>query len=100
MIVVISHHWCKPNMEALAREKIDQSGNIMESAPGFLYRYRIEPPADPTQISTMTAWADEASYRSYRAARKPSDPKDPSVPYARVASEVFDVQRVHGHPQG
>jgi heme-degrading monooxygenase HmoA len=98
MIVVIVHHWCKPNMEAAARERIDQSGNVMESAPGFLYRYRIEPPSDPSLVSTMTTWADETSYRSYRAARKAPDPADPTVPYARIASELFEVKRIHGRP--
>jgi heme-degrading monooxygenase HmoA len=96
MFVVISHHWCKPNMEDAARTRIDQSGVAMESAPGFLYRYRIEPPQDPTQILTMTAWSDEQAYRTFRASRSLPDPKDPSVPYGRVAMELYEVRRTHG----
>ena len=98
MIVVISHHWCKQGMENVARERIDQSGVSMESAPGFVFRYRIEPSQDPTQVSTMTVWADEQSYRAYRAARTAPDPKDPSVPYGRVTTEIFEVRRTHGQP--
>jgi heme-degrading monooxygenase HmoA len=96
MIVVISHHWCKPGMDETARGRIDKSGDTMEAAPGFMFRYRIEPSADPNQVSTMTVWADEQSYRAYRDTRRAPDPADPSVPYARVTTEIFDVRRVHG----
>ncbi len=97
MIVVIVHHWCKPNMEDTARVRIDRSGKAMESAPGFQYRYRIETAQDTTQISTMTAWTDEQSYRAFRAGRPPASANDPSVPYDRVVAEVFTVKNTHGH---
>jgi heme-degrading monooxygenase HmoA len=99
MFVVISHHWCKPDRKEEAQTRIDRSGDTMESAPGFVFRYRIEPPADPTQVSTMTVWTNEESYRSYRSARTAPDPGDASVPYGRVTTEVFEVSRVHGLPR-
>jgi heme-degrading monooxygenase HmoA len=98
MFVVISHHWCKPNRKEEAQTRIDQSGGTMESAPGFVFRYRMEPPSDPTQVSTMTVWTNEESYRSYRAARTAPSPADDSVPYACVTTEVYETHRVHGQP--
>jgi heme-degrading monooxygenase HmoA len=100
MIVVISHHWCKPNRKEEAQQRIDQSGNTMETAPGFVFRYRMEPPVDPTQVSTMTVWADEKSYRAYRSARTAPDSADPSVPYGRVTTEIHEISRTHGLAPG
>lgn len=96
MIIAIVHHWCKPDKVDAAREHIDHNGDKMATAPGFLFRYRIEPPGDPLKVSTVTAWADETALQAYRAANPPADPADPDRPFARIENETFVVRHAHG----
>ena len=99
MIIAIVHHWCKPDKVDVAREHIDHNGARMAKAPGFLFRYRIEPPEDPMKVSTVTAWVDEAALKTYRAANPGGDPNDPNRPFARIESENFVVRSAYGDPR-
>ena len=56
MFIRIVHHWAKPGQTEDGRRFIDENGVKMEKAPGFKYRYRLEPPEGPTIITTLTAW--------------------------------------------
>jgi hypothetical protein len=94
MIVVMSHHWCKPNMVDAARDRIDQNGRAMTAEPGFLYRYRVERPGEPDIVSTLTAWQDDADYQRFRGKRSGQGLKD--TPYDRIESEVFFVRHTAG----
>lgn len=94
MIVVMSHHWCKPNMVDVARDRIDRNGSAMASEPGFLYRYRIERPGEPEVVSTLTAWQDEADYQRFRGRRSGQGLKE--TPYDRIESEIFFVRHQDG----
>lgn len=97
MIIVIVHHWCKPDMVEVARRRIDENGDLAATAPGMLFRYRLERPEEPLRISTVSAWT---SREAYRAATEMKNAKDAAAklesPYERALNEVFEVVNVHG----
>ena len=97
MIIVTVDHWCKAGMVEQARERIDRNGDDMAKWQGFLFRHRIEKADEPSRVSTVTAWADETSYRDYRDAKKAKDAAvgAPS-PYERVLNQIFSVKQSHG----
>lgn len=96
MIVVIVHHWCKPDMVEAARERIDRNGDSMAQAPGFLFRCRMERVEEPLKISTVTTWTAEERYRTWQAEKNARDAAAglPS-PYERAISEMFPVTHAH-----
>jgi heme-degrading monooxygenase HmoA len=97
MIIVVVHHWCKPDMVDAARRRVDENGDLAASAPGFLFRYRLERPEEPLRISTVSAWTTR---EAYRAATEAKNVKDKAAnlesPYERALNEVFEVANVHG----
>jgi heme-degrading monooxygenase HmoA len=101
MVIVILHHWVMPDKMAQARVRIDENGDAMAAAPGFRFRYRIENPDEPLKISTLTAWADDASHHNFRNAKMARDAANGIVaPYDRVEREVFQVKHAHsGFPE-
>jgi quinol monooxygenase YgiN len=96
MYIVVVHHWCKPDMVEAARKRIDTNGAAMAKAPGFHYRCRMEPGSDPLQVSTITAWTDEAAYRAHRGQRPPLNFADPAFPFTKVENSGFIVQTALG----
>ena len=97
MFIRIVHHWAKPGQTEAGRKFIDANGDQMNSAPGFKYRYRLEPPAGPEFITTLTAWEDEASYKKYHSAQTPYS-QIPTYPFERAESLEFVAQSSHGAP--
>lgn len=96
MFVRIVHHWCRPGRVQAGRDHIDQVGLTTAAATGFLYRYRLETPDDPSKLTTMTVWRDRDSFAGFQAGRKPSDHSDPANPFERLESETFDVKATVG----
>ena len=96
MFIVVVHHRCKPGMVDAARKRIDGNGEAMAKAPGFHYRCRMEPGSDPLQVSTITAWTDEAAYRAFRGQRPPLDFVNPAIPFTKVENTQFIVQSAFG----
>jgi heme-degrading monooxygenase HmoA len=97
MFVVVSHHHCKPGQTDVARERVDKNGAQMSSEPGFLYRYRIENPAKPGVVSTMTVWNAEADYKGFRDRRAArGEPPAQAMPWDRIEGESYEVHTVHG----
>lgn len=96
MFVVITHHFCKPELTATARERIDKNGELMTGHPGFVYRYRIETPDKPDMVSTFTAWKSEADFQSFREKRAAQAGHAPQTsPYDRIETQSFVVQATH-----
>ena len=97
MIIVVVHHWCKPDLVDAARRRVDENGDLAAAAPGFLFRYRLERPEEPLRISTVSAWTTR---EAYRAATEVKNAKDKAAnlesPYERALNEVFEVANVHG----
>jgi hypothetical protein len=63
----------------------------METWPGFVYRYRLEPSEGPTILTTLTAWQTEGHYKAYRAAQTPYS-EVPHYPFERTAHKELVVQ--------
>jgi heme-degrading monooxygenase HmoA len=98
MFVVIVNHWCKPGKADVARSRIDKNGEDMVKAEGFLYRYRIETPAEPDRVSTITTWTTEGHYRTFKdwQRRQPGGTTNPAdSPYEKVVNETFEVKKEH-----
>ena len=55
MIIVIVHHWCKPDTVDAALRRVDENGDSSAAAPGFLFRYRLHRPEEPLRLSTVNA---------------------------------------------
>jgi heme-degrading monooxygenase HmoA len=96
MFIRIVHHWAKPGQTEIGRQFIDDNGSKMETASGFKYRYRLEPPEGPTFITTLTAWDSEESYQKYRSAQTPYS-ENPDYPFERVESNELVVQSSTGN---
>jgi heme-degrading monooxygenase HmoA len=97
MIVVIVHHWCKPDMVDAARRRVDENGDSSAAAPGFLFRYRLARPDEPLRMSTVTAWTSAEAYRQWKDERNKYDAAAGAVsPYERAVNEIFEVKRTHG----
>ena len=97
MIIVIVHHWCKPDMVDAARARVDQNGDLAAKQPGFLFRYRLDRPEEPLRMSTVSGWASREAYRAATDAKNAAEKASnlPS-PYERALNEVFEVANVHG----
>ncbi len=97
MIVVIVHHWCKPEMVDAALARVDENGDSAAVAPGFLFRYRLARPEEPLRISTVSGWTSLEDYRAWAKAKnaKDADSGIPS-PYERATNEIFEAANLHG----
>jgi heme-degrading monooxygenase HmoA len=97
MIVVIVHHWCKPDAAGAALKRVDDNGDSSAAAPGFLFRYRLHHPAEPLRLSTVSAWTSVEAYKTWDDEKRARDRANNVVsPYERVVNEQFEVGRVHG----
>ena len=97
MFIVISHHFCKPGLAEVARERVDKNGAAMSGEPGFLYRYRIQNQAKPGVVSTLTAWNAESDYKNFRDKRAGrGGPDHQAMPWDRIEGESYEVHTVHG----
>jgi heme-degrading monooxygenase HmoA len=97
MIVVIVHHWCKPDALEAALKRVDDNGDSSASALGFLFRYRLHHPTEPLRLSTVSAWTSRETYKAWDNEKRERDRANNVVsPYERVVNELFEVGRVHG----
>lgn len=97
MIIVIVHHWCKPDMVEAARTRIAGNAELAAAQPGFLFRYRLERPEEPLRLSTVSAWTTREAFRAADEVKKAKDRANPfPSPYERVLNEIFEVAGVHG----
>ena len=97
MVIVIVHHWHKPGMLDAAIKRIDENGDSSAQAPGFLFRYRLARPDEPTRLSTVTAWTSAEAYRAWKDERNKYDAATGAVnPYERAVNEIFEVKHAHG----
>jgi heme-degrading monooxygenase HmoA len=67
MIGVLTHHWAKPDNIQAARQLLDRNGTAQSKAPGFISRQTLLSLADPTKITTLVVWQDNAIYDVWRA---------------------------------
>jgi len=95
MFIRIVQHWAKPGQTEVGRKFIDDNGDKMADAPGFKYRYRLEPPEGPTFITTLTAWDSEESYKKYQSAQTPYS-QVPTYPFERTDAQELVVQSSTG----
>ena len=96
MIIVIVHHWCKPEMIDKARRRIDANGDSSSEAPGFLFRYRLEKGEDSLRISTVSGWESREAYRAWKDTRNAYDASvGAESPYERAVNEIFEVAKIH-----
>lgn len=94
MLTLIVHHWCKPACLADARARIDSNAKDMTGRPGFVMRQRMERPEDPLLVTTLTTWADEASYAAWQQWKKSRDDAGGGKPdyYERIVTERYLVR--------
>jgi len=102
MFIVIVRHWANPGMLEGVRRRLDTNGDLMAQRPGFLYRHRIESAIDPTEVSTVTAWQDEASYKTWDQWKKARDASlgqgdgmSSAVLFSRAENHQYRVVRSH-----
>ena len=100
MFVRVVHHWCKAGRVQDGREHMDKVGQSTAAAPGFVFRFRMESPDDPSLLTTMTVWRDRTAFTDFQAGRKPSSHEDPANPFERMESQTFDVTGMAGDPAG
>jgi heme-degrading monooxygenase HmoA len=93
MFLVLVHHHCKPDKVEAAIARIDSNGDQMAKITGFLFRYRTTAKHDPLQISTVTGWANEASYDDWLNT-KATLPAEGESPYLSARSERHTVKRI------
>jgi heme-degrading monooxygenase HmoA len=95
MFIRIVDHWAKPGQTEYGQRFVDETGVKMEAWPGFVYRYRLEPSAGPTVITTLTAWATEEQYKAYRAAQTPYSEMS-NYPFERTEHKELVVRAASG----
>ena len=67
MIGVLTHHWAKEGRVSQARALLDRNGLAQSRAPGFGSRHTLYSLTDPTKITTLVTWGNEAIYEAWRA---------------------------------
>ena len=67
MIGVLTHHWAKEGRVSQARALLDRNGLAQSRAPGFGSRHTLYSLTDPTKITTLVTWENEAIYEAWRA---------------------------------
>jgi heme-degrading monooxygenase HmoA len=67
MIGVLTHHWAKEDRVSQARALLDRNGLAQSRAPGFGSRHTLYSLTDPTKITTLVTWENEAIYEAWRA---------------------------------
>jgi heme-degrading monooxygenase HmoA len=97
VIIVIVHHWCKPDAVDAALRRVDENGDSSAAAPGFLFRYRLHRPEESLRLSTVTAWTSREAYKTWDDQKRARDKANNVVsPYEKVLNEIFEVGNVHG----
>lgn len=66
MIGVLTHHWTKKADFEKARQLLDGNGKAQSKAPGFVNRTTLLSKTDPTQISSLVIWEDDAIYDKWK----------------------------------
>ena len=92
MFIRLANHWCKPGQIEAGQKFIDRQGEIMKTAPGFKFRYRMDDVAGRSNMTTLTAWADQAAFDQFRAGRPASNSTDPTYPFERVEYQDYIVR--------
>jgi heme-degrading monooxygenase HmoA len=67
MIGVLTHHWAKPDKITEARQLLDRNGEAQSKAPGFVSRQTLYALTDPSKITTLVVWQNNAIYDAWRA---------------------------------
>lgn len=67
MIGVLTHHWAKEDKIAEARKLLDRNGEAQSKAPGFVSRQTLISLTDPSKITTLVVWDNNAIYDAWRA---------------------------------
>jgi len=67
MILVLTHHWAKPDKVAAARSLLDANGIAQSKSPGFVFRQTVLSMSDPTKITTLVTWQSNEIYDAWRA---------------------------------
>ena len=67
MIGVLTHHWAKEGRVSQSRALLDRNGLAQSRAPGFGSRHTLYSLTDPTKITTLVTWENEAIYEAWRA---------------------------------
>ena len=94
MFIVLVRHQVKPGMIDKANARIDGNGDRMAELPGFVFRHRMIAKNDPLLVSTVTGWADEASFDNWTRIKAGLSDSGES-PYHRVETEKHSVARSH-----
>lgn len=94
MYIRIVHHCCKPGQVEAGRAYIDHVGATISSAPGLIFRYRMENPQERDVLTTLAAWRDKDAFDAFQKTRMPSDHSDPSNPFERTAQQFYEVTAV------
>ena len=101
MFIVLSHHYCKPGQEKVARERMDRTALSLSGEPGFVYRHHIERPSYPGVLSALSAWIDEEAYQRNREKRFGGRATDmATTPYERIEHETYHVHGTFGKASG
>jgi len=67
MILVLTHHWAKPDEVEAARRLLDGNGLAQSRFPGFVSRQTVLSMSDPTKITTLVTWRSNEIYDAWRS---------------------------------
>jgi len=67
MILVLTHHWAKPDKVADARGLLDGNGLAQSRFGGFVSRQTLLSVTDRTKITTLVTWRSNEDYDAWRA---------------------------------
>ena len=67
MILVLTHHWAKPDQVVAARRLLDGNGLAQSRFAGFVSRQTLLSLADPAKITTVVTWQSNEIYDAWRA---------------------------------
>jgi heme-degrading monooxygenase HmoA len=67
MILVLTHHWAKPDKVEAARRLLAGNGLAQSKFPGFASRQTVLSMSDPTKITTLVTWRSNEIYDAWRA---------------------------------
>ena len=67
MILVLTHHWARPDEVGTARRLLDGNGVAQSRFPGFVSRQTLTSLSDPAKITTLVSWESNEVYDAWRA---------------------------------
>lgn len=91
MIMFIAEHWVQDDQVEAAKTYLEMKAREQAVQPGFVRRYTVSNPDDPTKITSVTLWQSREHFNRWVNDVMPTLPSTGTFGWRRYWSESSEV---------